>query len=397
METDTGILHSTIQDLSADKMSLTARVEDNGSFKKTIRHLQAVVKTQKQTIRELQPNNLRRMKLRIKDLRTEIHAYRTVRRELTTVKEKLSEEKTQANRARECFLRDCRKQKQKLKLEKVENAHLKNEMQAPCEELIVASGHLTETRVKHESNRFTDEIRKTVLQIQAEANVPASKCAPVIRIVSGTLYGQHFADKELPCTRTSVNISDEGQVLGKIQATEKILASKNSTLHADGTSRDHRKIVGQQITLDGGETLSFGFMNAATEDAATLLEVTICQLEEMTDLYCKYKEEDMETTFESFQQILSRLTSFMSDRAAVMKKFNTEFLSFIRTRLGQETVVHFLYCNAHFLLGLSRACELSLKHAEEKLVQESQPQEKLGPPDLLCSNPRRLPHVVSSG
>lgn len=43
------------------------------------------------------------------------------------------------------------------------------------------------------------------------------------------------------------------------------------------------------------------------------------QLEEMTNLYCKYKEEDMETTF---QQILSRLTSFMSDRAAVMKKFN---------------------------------------------------------------------------
>jgi len=116
-------------------------------------------------------------------------------------------------------------------------------------------------------------------------------------------------------------------------------------------------------------------MNVATEDAATLLEVTVRQLEEMTDLYCKYKEEDMETTF---QQILSRLTSFMSDRAAVMKKFNTEFLSFIRTRLGQETVVHFLYCNAHFLLGLSRACELSLKHAEEKLVQESQPQEKLG-------------------
>ena len=58
-------------------------------------------------------------------------------------------------------------------------------------------------------------------------------------------------------------------------------------------------------------------MNVATEDAATLLEVTVRQLEEMTDLYCKYKEEDMETTF---QQILSRSTSFMSDRTAVMEK-----------------------------------------------------------------------------
>ena len=243
-------------------------MEENDSFRKTIRHLQAVVKTQKQMIRELQPNNLQRMKSRIKDLRTEIQAYRTVRRELTIAKEKLSKEKTQAKQARESFLRQSRKQKQKLKKEKEENARLKNEIQALHEELIVASGHLTETRVKHESNRFTDEIRKTVLQLQAEANVPASKCAAVIRIVSGTLYGQHFADKELPCTQTSINISDEGQVLGKIQATEKILASKNSTLHTDGTSRDHRKIVSQQITLDSGEMLSFGFMNVATEDAA---------------------------------------------------------------------------------------------------------------------------------
>ena len=112
LETETGILHSTIQDQSADKKSLTARVEENGSFKK-IRHLQAAVKTQKQTIRELQPNNLRWMKSRIKDLRAEIHAHGTVRREMTTVKEKLSEEKTQAKRARESFLRVCRKQKQK--------------------------------------------------------------------------------------------------------------------------------------------------------------------------------------------------------------------------------------------------------------------------------------------
>ena len=88
-------------------------MEENGSFRKTIRHLQAIVKTQKQMIRELQPNNLQRMKSRIKDLRTEIQAYRTVQRELTITKEKLSEEKTQAKRARESFLRECRKQKQK--------------------------------------------------------------------------------------------------------------------------------------------------------------------------------------------------------------------------------------------------------------------------------------------
>lgn len=37
-----------------------------------------------------------------------------------------------------------------------------------------------ETRVRHECNRFTDDMRKTVLRLQAESNVPASKCSFVI-------------------------------------------------------------------------------------------------------------------------------------------------------------------------------------------------------------------------
>ena len=54
-----------------------------------------------------------------------------------------------------------------------------------------------------------------------------------------------------------------------------------------------------------------------------------------------------------------------------MKKFDVDFLEFMKTQLGQEIAVHFLHCNAHFLLGLSRACEVSLQQVDRKLVQES--------------------------
>ena len=59
--------------------------------------------------------------------------------------------------------------------------------------------------------------------------------------------------------------------------------------------------------MDAGETQSFGFTTVATEDAATLLESTIQQLPEMTDLYCEYTDSDIHTTF---LEILSKLTSF---------------------------------------------------------------------------------------
>ena len=66
----------------------------------------------------------------------------------------------------------------------------------------------------------------------------------------------------------------------------------------------------------------------------------------------------------------------MSDRAAVMKKFNKDFLSFIQSELGQQTLAHFLYCNAHFHLGLSGACEAELKPIEKSVIEMHA--EKLG-------------------
>ena len=52
-------------------------------------------------------------------------------------------------------------------------------------------------------------------------------------------------------------------------------------------------------------------------------------------------------------QILRNLSGTMTDRAAVMKKFKSDFKGAVQATLGTGESIEFLCCNAHFLLGLS--------------------------------------------
>ncbi|KAL8578229.1 hypothetical protein ACOMHN_040990 [Nucella lapillus] len=203
---------------------------------------------------------------------------------------------------------------------------------------------------------------------KADANVAASQCGKVISIVGQHLFNVDLKEEDLPKLQTCINIADEGHFLAKFQATETILAADNVTLHTDGTSRGAHKIVGQQITLDSGATLYLGLNTVATEDSETLLEVTIQMLQELSDVYAA--EETNDRKEEVFNAFLTKLTSCMSDRAAVMKLFSTKLSDFLQSTLGQEVTLHFLKCNAHFLLGLSRSCETSLKTLEEEMTEQ---------------------------
>ncbi|KAL8580974.1 hypothetical protein ACOMHN_017540 [Nucella lapillus] len=206
------------------------------------------------------------------------------------------------------------------------------------------------------------------MALQADANVAASQCGKVISIVGQHLFNVDLKEEDLPKLQTSINIADEGHFLAKFQATETSLAADNVTLHTDGTSRGAHKIVGQQITLDSGATLYLGLNTVAKEDSETLLEVTIQMLQELSDVYAA--EETNDRKEEVFNALLTKLTSCMSDRAAVMKLFSTKLSDFLQSTLGQEVTLHFLKCNAHFLLGLSRSCETSLKTLEEEMTEQ---------------------------
>ena len=52
-----------------------------------------------------------------------------------------------------------------------------------------------------------------------------------------------------PCAQSALNMVDEDQVISHMQTAEAVLSSPNCTLHSDGNSRDHKKIVGMQLSL----------------------------------------------------------------------------------------------------------------------------------------------------
>ena len=91
------------------------------------------------------------------------------------------------------------------------------------------------------------------------------------RVVSRNLFGQKL---NIPSASTAENISDKAHVLSKVHATEKVLYSSGVTLHTDGTSRQKRQHIGQQITLSDGSLINLGFSEVVTEDSKTLLTLS---------------------------------------------------------------------------------------------------------------------------
>ena len=155
--------------------------------------------------------------------------------------------------------------------------------------------------------------------------------------------------------------------MSKLQIAENVLESKDVTLHTDGTTRDDNKTVGQQINLPSGATLSLGFVGVGTENSSTLLELTIDLLDELSKIYHLHSENEENETI--FKDVLEKLTSVMSDGASGMKSYNEKLLQYKKTELSEDVGVHFLYCNAHFLLGMSKACEGALKATEKEISQ----------------------------
>ena len=134
-----------------------------------------------------------------------------------------------------------------------------------------------------------------------------------------------MTEKELLCVQTVINMADEGHVISKLQVAETTMHADNATLHTDGTSRDHNKLVGQQISLPSGCSLSLGFVQVESENASTLLDMTTGVLEELSVVYW-WKDEDREKDT-VFCELVKSITSLKSDKAAVMKSFNSKLYS----------------------------------------------------------------------
>ncbi|KAL8594767.1 hypothetical protein ACOMHN_047485 [Nucella lapillus] len=360
------VLKGALVDVSREKSRVTTDLDratqQNADLQATIDVLQVKMEESQRKVHQMNPMHLNKLEKRLKTARADLRS--AVTRQ-TVAERNLEKEKNTLQRTR------VQTSKLKAAVIKTEwqNEELKQEVQE-LRQIVSATtveGLKAELRAG-EKNRYSDSVRKTVMALQADANVAASQCGKVISIVGQHLFNVDLKEEDLPKLQTCINIADEGHFLAKFQATETILAADNVTLHTDGTSRGAHKIVGQQITLDSGATLYLGLNTVATEDSETLLEVTIQMLQELSDVYAA--EETNDRKEEVFNAFLTKLTSCMSDRAAVMKLFSTKLSDFLQSILGQEVTLHFLKCNAHFLLGLSRSCETSLKTLEEEMTEQ---------------------------
>ena len=143
-------------------------------------------------------------------------------------------------------------------------------------------------------------------------------------------------------------------MLSIIHVASKLEGCGAYDLHSDGTTKDHRKYVGHQVTLDSGESMSLGFTMVATEDSQTLLAIACNLFQELADIYENNAEQHYKT-------MLANMVGLMSDRASVMKSFDRQFDDHRRQLLNTEESLQFLHCNAHFLLGLSSEAEKIVK------------------------------------
>lgn len=144
---------------------------------------------------------------------------------------------------------------------------------------------------------------------------------------------------------------DMGHFLGMMQISNAMAHATAFDIHMDGTTKIGKMLEGQKLTIDDGSTLAFGYKIVASENADTLASVIADLLEEASTIF----SDNINEQHKQFLQFTEKTSPLMSDRAAVMKAFDDKFNDMRHDLLLAEEDIQFLFCNAHFFLGLSSA------------------------------------------
>ena len=229
-EAEITMLRETVAELSKDKMELRMQVVEKEKLQLEVANLKEGMKVLKQ---DKNPSRTQHLKNNAKKWKDSARSLQHAHIRLLEVKKELKMVKAKALAAKCNLQRDVRRARSRIALLTEANDQLKKEIQ---ELQLAAQTDIPQLQTRGANNRFSDDMRCTVLQLQGSANVPATQCARVIQIVAKTLFGVDICQRDLPCTQTAVNIADEGLVLAHCQAAEKMLHATNITLHCDGTS-----------------------------------------------------------------------------------------------------------------------------------------------------------------
>ena len=193
------------------------------------------MKKQRQLLSELKPEKMQYLKNKSIHLQQQLHSAKALQGRHGKLKEEHEKLKQRTCIEKQTSQRSLRRVKTKLHKLQAEHSALQDHVQTEPEDQ-------QQPQLRCRQNFcYNDNLRRTVMQLLNECNVPAGKCSSVIKVVADSLFGVQYEDEDLPCLQTPVNIADEGHVLLKVQAAEQMLKADNLTLHTDGTSRGERR------------------------------------------------------------------------------------------------------------------------------------------------------------
>ena len=363
-------LRESIQEKNHQIATLTAQFEDT---KRQLNIAQTDLKTKEQKCAALKRNasNLKRAagsaKQKWNALRQEAN------RQQADMKRHRLLLKQQLQTANNNFLLREQELKEQLQVQRKQNRSISKSLQTLKDEKEMLELEFQEqtTPVVYtkEKRGYSTEIQMCAAQLVGELEIAAARVPEVIHCVGKHVFNTEISLEDLPKKTSVFRYVDSAHAVAKMQLQEQMQKNRFD-LHTDGTSRCKKSFIGQQITLENKSSLSCGFHRVSTESAETLVDITMALITEIASV----TTDDEEEIARSVKQMLKNLNALMSDRASVMKSFDQELDKTRRDILETETGLDFLFCQAHFLLGLSSAAEKTLS----KIEQDSGFQSSLG-------------------
>ncbi|XP_041105202.1 uncharacterized protein LOC121315200 [Polyodon spathula] len=128
----------------------------------------------------------------------------------------------------------------------------------------------------------------------------------------------------------------------------------------------------QHTSVESKESVNVIHCSEAKEQALTLLDVSILAFQKLSGVYGT----ETELSNQVFKELLRKHFVLMSDYTNVMKTFNDRVSLCQQGQPGIPSPLHFLGCNAHYLLGLSHAAEKETLSFENEILAVTG--EKLG-------------------
>ena len=238
---------------------------------------------------------------------------------------------------------------------------------AELEELINICN--SEELITFSNGRFSDEMRKTVMDLVAH-NVSINKIPEVIKSVIGGLTSYNAEKIRTPSTGTRKAMLEEALIVAHQHVAESMLKEGvngifGNCLHGDGTSKYSRHYQNFQVTTNSGELLSFGLSEVSDSDATAVLQNFMDTIGDICDVIDGDHEKKL-------HKLVVSIKNTMSDLGPVNPLFNAK-LKAVREELLPKVIDNWEYldqgtqsemgdmgnffCKLHLLSNFATECD----------------------------------------